>query len=163
MISISNNSLKKWSKYVVISMFAYAIFFMTSTVIEYYQAYKEKERLTNELQIKRDETTSLKQKINALKEKTKLIQESYIKEDEIRTRVSEIFDRVSLIDYQLKLLDVRNQCIDRNILVVNLSANSENGYKAGEGILNYLGETIRSEQSENLYFVNYISKPRYLK
>ncbi len=31
-------------------------------------------------------------------------------------------------------------------LVVNLSAKSENGYKVGEGILKYLGETVKSEQ-----------------
>ncbi|WP_198304238.1 hypothetical protein [Arcobacter vandammei] len=163
MISISNNSLKKIAKYVVVAIVAYSVYFMASTVAEYYQAYKDKEKLTNELQIKRDETTAIKQKINSLKDKIKVVQESYIKEDELRTRVSEIFDRVSLIDYQLKLLDVKNECIDRHILVAKLYAKSENGYKAGEGIFNYLGETIRSEQDENLYFINYISRPREIK
>lgn len=163
MISISNDSLKKYSKYIIVSIVAYTIFFMASTVVEYIKAYKEKEQLTNTLQLKRDETTSLKQRINSLKDKIKVVQESYIKEDELRTRVSEIFDRVSLIDYQLKLLDVKNECIDRHILVAKLYAKSENGYKAGEGIFNYLGETIRSEQDENLYFINYISRPREIK
>jgi predicted nuclease with TOPRIM domain len=160
MISISNDSLKKYSKYIIVSIVAYTIFFMASTVVEYIKAYKEKEQLTNTLQLKRDETTSLKQRINNLKDKTKFIQEAYVKEDELRVRVKEIFDRVSLLDYQLKLLDVKNECIDRHILVVNLSAKSENGYKVGEGILKYLGETIKSEQSENLYFVNYVSMQR---
>lgn len=160
MISISDNSLKKVAKYVVIAVVAYTIVFMTSTVVEYYKAYKDKEILTNELQQKRDETTALKQKINSLKDKIKVVQEGYIKEDEIRVRVAEIFDRVSLLDYQLKLLDVKNECIDRHILVVKLYANSENGYKVGEGIFNYLGETVRSDQDENLYFINYISRQR---
>lgn len=163
MISISNSTLKKVSKTIILAMITYTLFFMTSTVIEYYHSYKDKERLTNELQIKRDETTTLKQEINNLKEKTKIIQESYIKEDEIRIRVGEIFDRVSLLDYQLKLVDVKNECIDRHIIIARLYANSENGFKAGEGIFNYLGETIRSEQDENLYFINYISRPRDIK
>ena len=163
MISISNNSLKKYSKIIVLAMIAYSFFFMTSSVIEYYQSYKDKEKLTNELQLKRDETSSLKQKITDLKEKTKRVLESYIKQDELKTRVAEIFDRVSLLDYQLKLLDVKPMCIDRHILVVNLFANSEEGYKAGEGILNYLGTTAKSDSGENLYFVNYIAKPRGTK
>lgn len=163
MISISNNTLKKVSKTIILAMITYTLFFMTSTVIEYYQAYKNKERLTNELQIKRDETTALKQEINNLKEKTKIIQESYIKEDEIKIRVGEIFDRVSLLDYQLKLVDVKNECIDRHIIIARLYANSKNGFKAGEGIFNYLGETIKSEQDENLYFINYISRLRDIK
>lgn len=163
MISISNNSLKKYSKIIVLAMIAYSFFFMISSVIEYYQSYKDKEKLTNELQLKRDETSSLKQKITDLKEKTKRVQESYIKQDELKTRVAEIFDRVSLLDYQLKLLDVKPMCIDRHILVVNLFANSEEGYKAGEGILNYLGTTAKSDSGENLYFVNYIAKPRGTK
>lgn len=163
MISISNNSLKKYSKIIVLAMIAYSFFFMTSSVIEYYQSYKDKEKLTNELQLKRDETSSLKQKITDLKEKTKRVQESYIKQDELKTRVAEIFDRVSLLDYQLKLLDAKPMCIDRHILVVSLFANSEDGYKAGEGILNYLGTTAKSDSGENLYFVNYIAKPRGTK
>ena len=163
MISISNNSLKKYSKIIVLGMFVYSFFFMTSSIIEYYQSYKDKERLTNELQLKREETSSLKQKITNLKEKTKKVQESYIAQDELRTRVAEIFDRVSLLDYQLKLLDTKPMCIDRHILVVSLFANSEDGYKAGEGILNYLGTTAKSSSEENLYFVNYITKPRSKK
>lgn len=160
MISISNNSLKKYSKISISIMFAYTIFFLTSSSIEYYKSYKEKERLTNELQLRRDETNSIQQKINELKDKTKRVQESYITTEELKSRVSEIFERVSLIDYQIDLLDVKKMCIDRHILVVNLNANSENGYKAAEGILNFLGTTAKSDSGEDLYFVNYIAKPR---
>ncbi len=160
MISLSNSSMKKISKYTLIGITLYTTFFLASTVVEYYNAYKEKEKLTNELQLKRDETSSLKQRITSLKEKTKFVQESYATPEEIKTRVTEIFDRVSLLDYQLQVLDVKNECIDRNIIVARLYARNEKGYQVGEGIFNYLGETIRSDKDENLYFINYISRQR---
>ncbi len=88
---------------------------MTSTVVEYIKAYKEKEQLTNTLQLKRDETTSLKQRINNLKDKTKFIQEAYVKEDELRVRVKRFLIEYLCLIIQLKLLDVKNECIDRHI------------------------------------------------
>ena len=56
-------------------------------------------------------------------------------------------------------------CIDRHILVVNLFANSENGYKAGEGIFKLPWYNCKKKVivRKFIFFVNYIAKPRGTK
>lgn len=70
---------------------------------------------------------------------------------------------MSFIDFQLNYIDARKMCVDRYIIVARADYQSEKGLKAVEGILSYLGEIKKSENDENLYFVNYIAKPRQIQ
>lgn|SRR5574344_3100158 len=163
MISLSNKSLKNIAKYLGIGIFAYSTFFLASSIKEYYDTSKEKDNLTNTLQLKRDNTNIVKKQISDYKNKKEYIENAYIKSDELKGKVDEIFNRVSTLDYQLDLLDVRQECIDRHIIVARIYGHSEKGYQAGEGILNFLGKTVQSTQDESLYFVNYIALPKEKK
>lgn len=163
MISVSSKSLKNITKTVVIGVFAYSILYLAGTLKEYYDAYKEKERLTNELQIKRDETALVKQRINKTKENIEKVENSYLKQEEVEEKVKEIYKRVSLLDYQIDFLDSKKMCIDRYVLISRISYESDNGKQAATGILNFLGKSLQSEADENLYFVDYIAKPKDIK
>lgn len=163
MISVSSKSLKNITKTVVIGVFAYSILYLAGTLKEYYEAYKEKERLTNELQFKRDETSLVKQKINSTKENLEKVENSYLKQEEIEAKVKEIFTRVSLLDYQIDFLDSKKMCIDRYLLITRINYESEKGKQAANGILKFLGKTVQSDSDENLYFVDYIARPKDVK
>lgn len=67
---------------------------------------------------------------------------------------------MSLFDYQLNYIDAKKMCIDRYVLVVGVNAQSENGEKAAQGILSYLGNTKESETSNGIYFVDYVMKAK---
>lgn len=163
MISVSSKSLKNISKVIIIGLLIYSALYLAGTLKDYYDAYKEKERLTNELQFKRDETTLVKQRINKTKENIEKVENSYLKQEEVEIKVKEIFKRVSLLDYQIDFLDSKKMCIDRYILISRISYESDNGRQAATGILNFLGKSLQSDSDENLYFVDYIAKPKDMK
>ena len=51
-------------------------------------------------------------------------------------------------------------CLDRYIIIAQLTARSEKGIEAGEGILSYLGKIRKSQNNDTLYYVDYIAKPK---
>lgn len=163
MISVSGKSLKNITKLVVIGVFTYSLLYLASTLKEYYETYKEKERLTIELQVKKDETLAVKEKINKTKDDMQKVENSYLKQDELANKVTEIFKRVSLLDYQIDYVDSKKICIDRYVLITKVNYESENGKQAATGILNFLGKSLQSEGDENLYFVDYIAQPKDVK
>lgn len=163
MISLSSKSIKNLAKYLGVGIAVYSSFFLASSVKEYLDTSKEKENLTNTLQIKRDNTSIVKKQIDNLKNKKEYIENAYISSDELREKVDKIFNRVATLDYQIDLLDVKKECIDRHIIVARVFGHSEKGYTAAHGILKFLGETAQSSQDEDLYFVNYIALPKEKK
>lgn len=163
MVSLSNKTVKNIAKYLGIGIAVYSIFFLASSVKEYYDVSKEKENLTNTLQFKRDNTSVVKKQIDEYKKRKEYLETAYIKSDELKEKVDEIFKRVATLDYQIDLLDVRKECVDRHIIVARVFGHSEKGYTAAQGILKFLGETAQSTQDEDLYFVNYIALPKEKK
>lgn len=163
MISLSNKVIINVSKIVITTLVIYSILYISFKAMNYYKSYYEKEKLTSELQVKREETTSLKAKVNEAKKRIENLEKSYISKQELESKVKEIFKRMSLADYQLNYLDSKKMCIDRYIIITRVHTQSENGLKAAEGILSYLGEIKKSDKDESLYFVNYISKAKEIK
>jgi len=163
MISLSNKLILNISKIVISTLVIYSALYITFRAMNYYKSYYEKEKLTNELQVKREETITLKTKVNEAKKRIQNLEKSYITKEELEPKVKEIFKRMSLVDYQLNYIDVKKMCIDRYIIVARIHTESENGLKAAEGILSYLGEIKKSDKDESLYFVNYISKAKEIK
>lgn len=163
MISINANKLKKFSKVSILLLVLYIIGFTVLKAATYYQTQKKKEYLAQDLQNKKIEYSKLKLEVNKVKQKSQEVKDSYIKKDEIKDKVSEIFKRMSVFDYNLKYLDAKEMCVDRHIIIAQLTASTEKGVLAGEGILSYLGEIRKSDTNETLYFVDYISKPRDMK
>jgi hypothetical protein len=70
---------------------------------------------------------------------------------------------MSILDYNLRYIDAKQMCIDRHILVTQVSSASEDGLKAALGILSYLGSIKKSDTNDTIYFVDYISKPKEIK
>jgi len=163
MISINKKRYKLIIKVGLFILVAYIIGFFFFKLASFFQILFEKDRLTKELQIKKQETISLKRSVVRKKEKIKEVESRYIKKDEIDKKVKDIFERMSVLDYNLKYLNSKKMCIDNYILVTQLTARSKEGLKAGEGILSYLGEMKKSDKNNTIYFVNYISKPKDIK
>ena len=163
MISISNKKLSLISKTTIIVLILYTLGFISYRAISYYKIYFEKEALTNDLQLKKNETNSLKRLADNSKKKIDDIEKSYITKEELEPKVKEIFKRMSILDYELKYLDAQKMCLDRFIIVSQVTAQSEDGLKAAEGILGYIGKIKKSEKNSTIYFVDYISKPKEIK
>lgn len=163
MISISQKKMGFITKMSLSILSIYTIFFVAYRVTTYYNILNEKERLTLELKKTKAEGENLKAQIENSKKKLANLEKSYMTKEEIETKVKDIFQRMSLFDYQLTYLDSKKMCIDRHILVVGVSAQSKDGLKAAEGILSYIGEIKKSDSSDKIYFVDYITKAKEVK
>ena len=64
MISISSKTVSKINKIGIVFLIVYSFGFVVYKAGLYYKTYFEKEKLTNELQIKKSETEALKKKID---------------------------------------------------------------------------------------------------
>ena len=163
MISINR---KKFNLIIKVGLFifiAYLIGFFFFKLASFFKIAYEKEQLTKELQIKKQETLSLKRKVVNKKADMKEIESKYIKKEEIDSKIKDVYKRMSVLDYNLKFLNSKKMCIDNYIIVTQLTARSKEGLKAGEGILSYLGEMKKNKKNNTIYFVNYISKPKDIK
>lgn len=160
MVSLSKKTVSSLTRIGIISLVVYTVGFLFFKVGAYYKTYYEKDRLTQELQIKKNETNRITMQIEVNKKRIENLQNSYMTKEEIDLKIKDIFERMSIFDYKLKFLDSKKMCIDRYVLVTQLTADSENGIKAGEGILSYIGKVQKSEKNDSLYFVNYITIPK---
>ena len=163
MISISNKTVSYISKIGLSILGVYVIGFLAYKTIIYYKIANEKEQLEIVLQEKRNETNNLKSNVELSKKKIETLEKQYITKEELEIKVKDIFSRMSVLDYELKYLDSKKMCIDRYIIVVDLSAQSEGGLRAAQGILEYIGEIKKHETNDSIYFVNYISTPKEIK
>lgn len=163
MITLNKKTVSLISKVGLLSLSAYIVGFGVYKTADYYKTYYEKEELTKELQIKINETNNIKKQIAQNKKRIEDLENSYIKKEELDIKIKDIFERMSIFDYKLKFLDSKKMCIDRYVLVAQLSAQSEEGLKAGEGILSYIGKIKQSEQNKSIYFVDYIAQPKEIK
>ncbi len=163
MISISNKTVSYISKIGLSILGVYVIGFLAYKTIIYYKIANEKEKLEIVLQEKRNETNNLKNNVELSKKKIETLEKQYITKEELEIKVKDIFSRMSVLDYELKYLDSKKMCIDRYIIVVDLSAQSEGGLRAAQGILEYIGEIKKHETNDSIYFVNYISTPKEIK
>jgi hypothetical protein len=163
MISINSKRFKLIIKVGLFIFVAYIIGFFFFKLASFFKLVYEKEQLTKELQIKKQETLSLKREVINTKAKMVEIESKYIKKEELDNKIKDIYKRMSVLDYNLKFLDSKKMCIDNYIIITQLIARSEKGLNAGEGILSYLGQMKKSEKNNTIYFVNYISKPKDIK
>ncbi len=132
-------------------------------LIIYYKISIEKEQLEVVLQEKRVEPNNLKSKVEASKKKIEAVEKQYITKEELETKVKDIFGRMSILDYEIKYLDSKKMCLDRYLIVTQVSAETEKGLQAAEGILSYIGKIKKSEKNDSIYFVDYVSKAREMR
>lgn len=163
MISVHSKLVSRITKTLLIGLTTYTVLFILFKAIIYFQSVKQKENLVRDIQIQKEQTEIIKNKVNEVKKKIENLEKIYVQKEELENKIKDIFQRMSLLDYQLNYVDARKMCVDRYIIVARADYQSEKGLKAIEGILSYLGEIKKSENDENLYFVNYIAKPRDIK
>ena len=163
MISIANKTVSYISKVGLTILVGYTILFLAYKTIIYYKIAIEKEQLEVVLQEKRVETNNLKSKVEASKNKIEAVEKQYITKEELEIKVKDIFGRMSILDYEIKYLDSKKMCLDRYLIVTQVSAETEKGLQAAEGILSYIGKIKKSEKNDSIYFVDYVSKAREMR
>ena len=163
MISISKKTVSKITKIGLLVFVAYVIGYIFFKTASYYKIYYEKEQLTKELQMKKNETNSLKRQVENTKKRIENTQKQYISKEELDSKIKDIFKRMSVLDYNIKFIDSKRMCVDRYVLVAQITAQSDNGLIAGEGILSYIGEMKKSDKNPSIYFVDYVTKVRETK
>lgn len=139
MISLSRKKVSIIAKLSLLILIIYSLGFISYRAITFYKIYFEKQTLTEQLQIKKNETNSLKRQVELSKKKIEDTQKKYITKEDLELKVKDIFSRMSILDYNLKYIDSKKMCLDRYIIISQVSAQSENGLKAAEGILAYIG------------------------
>lgn len=163
MISISNKTLSRITKICIFVLITYSVGFLIYKTILYFKISFEKDNLTIVLQEKKAQTDNLKKQVELSKKKIEIVEKEYINKEELETKVKDIFLRMSVFDYQLKYLDSKKMCVDRYLIVTQVTAQSENGLQAALGILSYIGKIKKHDQNETVYFVDYISTPKEIK
>ncbi|QOG11231.1 hypothetical protein [Arcobacter sp. FWKO B] len=160
MIGISNKQIATITKYAVMIAAFYIVSFIFVQGFKYIKYMKEENSLKSELNLKLQESQNIKMEIQIIQDKLANVQNSYISQEELEERVIAIFERMSVFDFHLRYIGATKLCIDRYVLMVQLSARSEEGLKAAEGILSYLGQTQKSQDSDVIYYIDYISSMR---
>ncbi|QKF65743.1 hypothetical protein AVENP_0163 [Arcobacter venerupis] len=163
MISISNKTLSRITKICIFVLITYSVGFLIYKTILYFKISFEKDNLTIVLEEKKAQTDNLKKQVELSKKKIEIVEKEYINKEELETKVKDIFSRMSVFDYQLKYLDSKKMCVDRYLIVTQVTAQSENGLQAALGILSYIGKIKKHDQNETIYFVDYISTPKEIK
>lgn len=158
MISISNKTLSLVTKITIGILILYSIAFLSYRAVNYFKTTFEKQKIQQELQLKKDEVESVIKQTQFNKNRLVQLNKSYMTKDEIAVKIKDIFKRMSVFDYELNYLDSKKMCIDRHILIVQVNSQSQNGQKAAEGILSFIGNTKKSDKSDKIYFVDYVSK-----
>jgi uncharacterized FlaG/YvyC family protein len=163
MISISKKTVSTITKIGLFVFVIYIIGYVFFKTASYYKIYYEKEQLTKELQMKKNETNSLKRQLENTKKRIENTQKQYISKEELDTKIKDIFKRMSILDYNLKFIDSKKMCVDRYVLITQVTAESDKGLIAGEGILSYIGEVKKSDKNPSIYFVDYVTKAKEVK
>jgi hypothetical protein len=163
MISISNKAVSRISKICVLILLVYTLGFLVYKTVLYYKISFEKDSLSIVLQEKKAQTDSLKKQVELSKKRIERVEKEYITKDELESKVKDIFSRMSVFDYQLNYLDSKKMCIDRYLIVTQVTSQSENGLQAALGILSYIGKIKKHDQNDTIYFVDYISMPKEIK
>ena len=163
MISLSRKKVSIIAKLSLIILIIYSLGFIAYRAITFYKIYFEKQTLTEQLQIKRNETSSLKKQVENSKKQILDVEAKFITKEELEPKIKDIFQRMSVFDYNLKYIDAQKMCLDRYIIVSQVSAKSETGLKAAQGILEYIGKVKKSEKNDTIYFVDYVTKAKNVK
>lgn len=163
MISLSSKTVSNLSKIGLIVLVIYSVGLLIYKTGVYYTISAEKEKLTLLLQEKKAETNNLKKEVKLSKEKIEILEKEYIRKEELEPKIKEIFSRMSILDYELKYLDSKKMCIDRYLIITQVTAESENGLKAALGILSYIGKIKKHDENDTIYFVDYISAKKEMK
>ena len=160
MISVNKKTIKSINKIGIYIVLLYSLGFLVYKGMIYIQSLNEKEQLTSSLEKQKKETNLIKEKIILSDNKIKALEANYITTEELETKIKDIYTRMSVFDYNLKYLNIKKMCIDRHIIVSQLTSESENGLKAGYGVLTYIGNVQRSEKNDSIFFVDYIASPK---
>ena len=163
MINISGKKSSFINKTIFILLAIYSLFFIINEFFDYYNVYNKKELLYKELDVEKNKTELIKEKALSFKKKIEDVKKQYITEEELESKVKGIFERMSILDYQINYLGAKKMCIDRYLLITEVQSQSEEGLKAAEGILLYIGDIKKSDDYNSVYFVDYIAKPKRIK
>ena len=163
MISISTKKISFINKIVFILVAIYSLIFISYRLVEYYNRHNKVDILSQELKINKEKTKELKNKISLIKKRIKDVKKQYTTEKELESKVKGIFQRMSVLDYQINYLGAKKMCIDRYLLITEVDAQSEEGLTAAKGILSYIGNIKKSEDYDSVYFVDYIATPKRVK
>lgn len=160
MISFSKRKISSISKVAMILFFVYFVIFVSYKVFDFYKNTFEKQKLEKQLKVKTLESQALIKEVQNLKKEIKRVENLYPKKEEIEQKVKKVFERMSILDYDLRYVDAKTMCVDRHILITQLIAQDPSSKKAGLGILSYIGQTKKSDKEDSIYFVDYIAKPK---
>jgi len=157
MISIKKKKLSFINKIILILSAVYCLYILGFKTYEYFEIVYQKNILSQEISVIKDEKNTLKDKVSTVKKDIKDIENNYLTQKELETKVNNIFERMSILDYEINLIGLKKMCIDRYVLITQVYSESEKGQSAAEGILSYLGNMKKSDDYEYVYFVDYIS------
>ena len=156
MIGINNKKLFYMIKVGIVILVAYILVFIALQGIKYINIINSQNQILQEIESIKEQTEQVKARLENSKKQFAIIEESYIKQDELETRIKGIFERMSVLDFEIRLVTLKQLCVDRYIFMVQILSYSEEGRKAAHGILSYLGNVQLSADNDTLYYVDYV-------
>lgn len=160
MISISKKKFSFILKTGFSFLALYSATFAANKTFDYYKTSQEKLILEKELQLKKDERNKINIQVAEVERNIKEIKNRYISKEDLDLKIKKIFKRMSVLDYNLSYVDSKQICVDRYILVTRITANSQKGLNAAEGILSYLGKYKQSNNDSSFYYVDYLAQKK---
>lgn len=163
MINIKKNNFKFILKSLSALLIVSIVFFLLKETYLNFKNKSDIRKIQKQIEEKKKSSDELLSKTIQLKEDVIKIKDLYPSTKEIDEKLRKVFTRMSLLDYQLFLMELKSLCIDRHIIVARIDHTTDAGLKAGLGILNYLGPVQQSDKNPTIFFVDYISEKKDTK
>lgn len=160
MINLSKERLILLTKIILGIIIVYTLIISSMKLYVAYQLSKKTNTIIEEIKLKKSHSKKTKQRVHDIQNKITLLNNNYKSKKELEEQISIVFERVSILDYNIQLLDTKKMCIDRYFLVTSITANSEEDKKSALSIISYLGNVHQNQENENLYFIDFINEKK---
>ncbi len=156
MFLLNKHILFKISLYGFFLLFLYSGIFLVHSFYTQYKLAQINSQIESNLRLKKLENKNLSQRNKRLSIKIKSIKASYLTQKELEEKITGIYERMSLLNYNISLIKSQKMCINHYILVNQVSANTKEGTKEAFELLSFLGTTKQSSSNESIYFLDLV-------
>ncbi|MEA3354357.1 MAG: hypothetical protein U9Q33_11130 [Campylobacterota bacterium] len=155
MININTKHLAALTVVTFTLLLIYSFYYIFNQRGEYLINSKKEKDLQEQFQTKHSLNNSLSLKIRTMQKEIDDINSLYISSQEIESNIKKLFKTIST-DYDASLIGLKELCVNRYIIVVQLGSNDQRTIEGFQKIISRIGEFKRSKKDTRIYFIDYL-------
>lgn len=159
MFSINQKTVNKITFLFITILITYLSYFASIKYQEYKTSVVLKKNL---IEIDRLKKLSF-DKMMKVNEEYLNLNKVYGSEDDVKDNLKEIFVKLSNKNNYIQLISLKKLCIDRYLVIINLTSYNEEYITMVNGFFNKLGQTVQSKKNDKIYYIDYIINTKEIK